>query len=201
MQKERRNELNRKQFPSEVWFKKKLDARQLRSYRRNVPLLGRYFGDFVFREKKIVIEIDGKSHNGKEDYDKARDEFLAKHGYRVFRIKFGDTLVANQVLFELEKLITRRRTSRQINIPNPEKIEQRKIRQEIHRQNEIKNNERIQAYKSQKKRNSKIIRLRRKLEGCLSYARQVGGDRGNQFLSVKLKELGLTPEQAKSIIA
>lgn len=52
--------------------------------------IGRFFGDFVFESKKIVIEIDGGQHDLPEaiDYDKKRDEYIRSQGYEVYRFKW-----------------------------------------------------------------------------------------------------------------
>jgi very-short-patch-repair endonuclease len=46
--------------------------------------------DFVCRKLKLVIEIDGFSHNFKYEEDKIRDEKLSKYGYVVLRIAEKD---------------------------------------------------------------------------------------------------------------
>ena len=58
-------------------------------FRRQVPL-GPYIADFLCVEKKLIIELDGKSHEGKKSYDERRTEFLEKCGLRVLRFKNDD---------------------------------------------------------------------------------------------------------------
>ena len=50
--------------------------------------LGPNIGDFVCRERKIVIEIDGATHSTDEEVasDARRTRFLQAEGYRVIRI-------------------------------------------------------------------------------------------------------------------
>lgn len=48
-------------------------------------VIGRYIVDFLIG--KIVVEIDGESHNGREEYDRERDSFISSRGYRIIRIK------------------------------------------------------------------------------------------------------------------
>lgn len=107
----RRKQLNRRNFASEAWFEKILNLNGIRGYRRNVCLLARYFGDFVFRKTKTVVEIDGSSHNGKEEKDAEKDLALRQHGYQVLRIKFGDRAQSNEVLKILKKKQEIRRVS------------------------------------------------------------------------------------------
>ena len=52
--------------------------------------IGNYIADFYCREKKLVIEIDGSSHDNKYEYDKERDEYMKALGIRVIRISDKD---------------------------------------------------------------------------------------------------------------
>lgn len=47
-----------------------------------------WFPDFVWKEKKLVIEIDGPSHLKLEQIqkDRAKDIFLKDRGWMVFRL-------------------------------------------------------------------------------------------------------------------
>ena len=58
---------------------------------RQYPM-GAYIVDFVCREKKIIIEVDGGQHNQPEDieYDLKRTEFLNSKGYKVVRFWNND---------------------------------------------------------------------------------------------------------------
>ena len=60
-------------------------------FRRQFPI-GQYIVDFICREKKIIIEIDGGQHN--EDinvyYDNRRTEYLIAEGYKVIRFWNND---------------------------------------------------------------------------------------------------------------
>lgn len=47
--------------------------------------------DFVCREKKLIIEVDGGQHADSAK-DRARDEALARGGYRVLRFWNSDVL-------------------------------------------------------------------------------------------------------------
>ena len=50
-------------------------------------LIGDYIVDFICKEVKIIIEIDGGQHNEPEniEYDKTRTEYLNNLGYKVIR--------------------------------------------------------------------------------------------------------------------
>ena len=60
---------------------------------RQVPILG-YICDFVCREQRLIIEVDGGQHN-ESATDAIRDKRLIEDGYRVLRFwnndVFGNT--------------------------------------------------------------------------------------------------------------
>jgi very-short-patch-repair endonuclease len=45
-----------------------------------VPLLGRYIADLLAPSVKLVVEVDGESHAGRERADARRDRALAAAG-------------------------------------------------------------------------------------------------------------------------
>ena len=51
---------------------------------RQLPIAP-YVADFAAREARLVIELDGDSHIGREAYDAARTAFIESKGYRVIR--------------------------------------------------------------------------------------------------------------------
>ena len=59
------------------------------SFTRQTPI-GNYIADFYCREKDLVIEIDGSSHDNKYEYDTERDEYMKKIGITVLRISDKD---------------------------------------------------------------------------------------------------------------
>jgi very-short-patch-repair endonuclease len=56
--------------------------------------VGAYFVDFLCRERKMAVEVDGGTHGAKAEitYDAARAAELARLGYRVFRVSNRDVL-------------------------------------------------------------------------------------------------------------
>ncbi len=48
--------------------------------------IGSFIVDFYVKSLGLVIEIDGSSHDGKEDYDENRQIFLENLGLKVHRI-------------------------------------------------------------------------------------------------------------------
>jgi very-short-patch-repair endonuclease len=59
------------------------------SFTRQTPI-GNYIADFYSREKNLVIEIDGSSHDNKYEYDTDRDEYMKNIGINVLRISDQD---------------------------------------------------------------------------------------------------------------
>jgi len=53
-------------------------------FRRQVPI-DRYFADFACWDAKLVVELDGPTHDDRELHDLVRTEALQRCGYRVLR--------------------------------------------------------------------------------------------------------------------
>lgn len=70
-------------------------------FRRQVPI-GKYIVDFVCKEKKIIVEIDGSGHlyNEQRQHDEIRNAFLKAEGYKVLR--FYNTDIFNNIETVLE---------------------------------------------------------------------------------------------------
>ena len=68
-----------------LWaFLKRLRAEGFH-FRRQAPFRG-YFLDFVSHGRRLVIEVDGGSHEYRLEHDRTRDAVLAREGYRTIRI-------------------------------------------------------------------------------------------------------------------
>ncbi len=63
-------------------------------FRRQRPV-GSYIADFMCPELKLIIEVDGYSHQFKSEEDIKRDEALGNLGYTV--IRFSDAEVRNDL--------------------------------------------------------------------------------------------------------
>jgi very-short-patch-repair endonuclease len=66
--------------------------------------LGPYIADFVCREHRIVVELDGTQH-AESQHDAARDAYLASLGYRVLR--FWNAEVFNALESVLDTILAR----------------------------------------------------------------------------------------------
>ena len=58
---------------------------------RQAPI-GTYFVDFLCRDRKVVVEVDGGTHSAEDEIkrDDVRTDDLRRLGYRVFRVHNGD---------------------------------------------------------------------------------------------------------------
>jgi hypothetical protein len=52
---------------------------------RQVPI-DRYIADFVCEAGKLIVELDGASHEGREDHDERRTQTLELFGYMILRL-------------------------------------------------------------------------------------------------------------------
>jgi very-short-patch-repair endonuclease len=55
-------------------------------------VLAPYIADFAARCARLVIELDGDSHAGREAYDAARTAALEARGYRVLRFSNSEVM-------------------------------------------------------------------------------------------------------------
>jgi very-short-patch-repair endonuclease len=69
-------------------------------------IIGNYIVDFYCKSLSLIIEIDGTSHNDKDEYDANRENFLVSLGLKVYRITTLRILHdLNNVMNELENYI------------------------------------------------------------------------------------------------
>jgi very-short-patch-repair endonuclease len=83
-------------------------------FRRQVPI-GDYVVDFVCHEARIVIELDGETHDfeSQQEHDVTRDAWLATRGYIVLRF------VNQDVLSNLEGVVTVIRDAAKVRLDAP----------------------------------------------------------------------------------
>jgi very-short-patch-repair endonuclease len=70
-----------------------LSRRQLGGYKfsRQMPV-GPYICDFMCRQARLAIEVDGGQHDAREPIDQARTKYLASEGFRVLRFWNNEVL-------------------------------------------------------------------------------------------------------------
>ena len=54
--------------------------------------IGPFFPDFLCRELKLIVEVDGHSHDVQPERDLSRDRYLLEAGYRVLHFTNADVL-------------------------------------------------------------------------------------------------------------
>lgn len=68
--------------PAEKIFSARLMAEKI--HFRQQFVIEPYIADFVMG--KTIIELDGSSHDGREEYDAKRDLYLYERGYKIIRV-------------------------------------------------------------------------------------------------------------------
>jgi very-short-patch-repair endonuclease len=83
-----------------LWRHLKADRLSGLGFRRQSPM-GQYIADFVAHSCKLVVEVDGESHDFEEriHHDDRRNRWFASRGYRVLRF------TNNHVMKNLEGVI------------------------------------------------------------------------------------------------
>lgn len=83
--------LRRKSTLAEVLFWNEVKSRKILNYQfmRQKPI-GDYIVDFYCSPLKLVVEIDGLTHIGKEEYDVRREKYLKSLGLNVLRFFDND---------------------------------------------------------------------------------------------------------------
>ena len=93
----RARQLRREQTSAEQRLWSALRNRQLGGFKfsRQVPI-GPYFADFVCRERRLIVEVDGATHGESDEIvrDRWRSDFLLQQGYRLVRVQNIDVYEA-----------------------------------------------------------------------------------------------------------
>ncbi len=89
--KQRSRQLRNNSTLSEILMWNQLKGKKVRGcqFMRQKPI-GQYIVDFYCSKLRLVIEIDGESHAGRERYDAERSEYLESLGLTVLRFADGD---------------------------------------------------------------------------------------------------------------
>ena len=90
---ERARELRAALTPAERQLWSVLSRRQVDGFHftKQFPV-GRYFADFACRKARLVVELDGCSHNARLEHDAARDSWMQGEGYTVLRFSNEDVM-------------------------------------------------------------------------------------------------------------
>ena len=60
-------------------------------FRRQQPI-GDYIVDFFCEAANLIVEIDGRSHDDRAEYDLRRQQWLESHGLQIMRVSNDDVL-------------------------------------------------------------------------------------------------------------
>ena len=87
----RARELRRDMTPPERRLWKLLRHHQMRGlhWRRQHPI-GKYYADFACSRAMLVVELDGASHDDRQQDDANRDEVLRELGWTTLRFSNGE---------------------------------------------------------------------------------------------------------------
>ncbi len=110
----RARELRRCETAAEEQLWRRLRGRRLNGFKfvRQEPI-GPYFGDFVCRAQKLVVELDGATHGTdvEIEHDERRSAYLADRGYRVVRFTNAEVFEAPDSVVETILAALERRTT------------------------------------------------------------------------------------------
>jgi BirA family biotin operon repressor/biotin-[acetyl-CoA-carboxylase] ligase len=89
---DRARELRNAATPAERLLWRYLSNSQLGAkFSRQMPV-GPFFADFLCRERKLIVELDGHSHDIDPGRDVARDRYFNEGGYRVLHFPNAEVL-------------------------------------------------------------------------------------------------------------
>ncbi|WLT40718.1 DUF559 domain-containing protein (plasmid) [Synechocystis sp. B12] len=87
----RAKELRQNQTPAEKILWECLRDRRLGNAKfRRQHNIDRFIADFYCHASQLVIELDGSSHDHRQQEDQIRDEWFKNHGFQVLRFRNGE---------------------------------------------------------------------------------------------------------------
>ena len=99
----RARQLRRDMTPPEraLWKHLKSLKPQGMHFRRQAPI-GPYVADFAWMQRKLIVELDGPSHDGEaaSAADTTRQAFLEREGFKVLRFSNSDALRQPEVVIQ-----------------------------------------------------------------------------------------------------
>ena len=69
------------------------------AFRRQL-VIGNHIADFACTKVRLVVEVDGSAHDGRERHDAARDRTLSALGWHVLRVTEHDVVSALSVVVQ-----------------------------------------------------------------------------------------------------
>ncbi len=97
-----KRDLRRNLTPAENILWQELRNRKLLGTKwRRQENIGQFIADFLCKEHKLIVEVDGGIHETQQEYDQLRTEIINAYEYRVIRF------TNKEVLEELSKVLER----------------------------------------------------------------------------------------------
>ena len=94
-----------------LWLQLRAERFEGVKFRRQ-KVIGRYIADFAANEPKLVVEVDGDTHDVDNRRDQVRSRYLEEQGYRVLRFSNVDVMGnLDGVLTRLSEVIAQPRIS------------------------------------------------------------------------------------------
>ncbi len=115
---------NRTDAGNRIWYF--LRNRRLSGYKFiREYVIENYIVDFVCRDKKLIIEIDGSQHIDAVEYDQKRTNYLKAKGYKVIRFWNNEIftniqIVLEKILYTLDNLPSENALIRRYAPPSPQ---------------------------------------------------------------------------------
>src|SRR5204862_95760 len=84
----RARSLRRADIPAEARLWSNLRGRRLQSFKFvRHEAIGPYIVDFLCREARLIVEVEGATHSEDREiaYDRRREAYLKREGYRIIR--------------------------------------------------------------------------------------------------------------------
>jgi very-short-patch-repair endonuclease len=74
-----------------LWYQLRAKRFEGTKFRRQ-NVVGNYIADFYSRTAMLIIEVDGDSHAFQHEYDRIREEYFGRLGFRVIRFSNSDVM-------------------------------------------------------------------------------------------------------------
>lgn len=106
--------LRKEMTPAEKRLWSHLRNRGLEGFKfRRQDWIGPFVGDFVCWQARLIVEVDGSQHGEQVEYDRDRDDYLAREGFKV--IRFWN----NDVTGDLDAVLSSIRAHLLERVPSP----------------------------------------------------------------------------------
>jgi very-short-patch-repair endonuclease len=113
-------------FEKKLWIALREQAKSHGIKFRRQQAIHPFIADFACMEARLLVELDGVSHDSRVAYDKARDDDLKCRGFFILRFSNKDVAqntigIADTIIVQAEKLIEKNGLAclRNAPLPNP----------------------------------------------------------------------------------